>query len=395
MKNPLSHGAACAFLLLSHAVHCAPVKAPPLSNPIHDASEAAFEAASKAIDAEVAQQAAVDEHTRAMWDLMAVLHYERRMHALIDSAAGANPGQRANAHYFIEHAGGGGVVQMVMILRTQIDAAQARALALAYATPVGQQALEGVRSAAVDAFNAGPQARLLAGAEQASRARMQEVLLGWADFAVVQLASTATARTAEYSAQLNDPARRGTLPPEPQPTGHAGIDRMMAASRSMVRDSALLAWRLDEELDRLGSADLLSPATMTSAEAAVRARRQVALMRSRSQAFIVSARAVVAASRAQLATNGVAAHDRLIAALHRVFDKRLAQLTKLEVLQRRQYGIYDRMFAFAGERPGQFIVTANGVEASDSAGRTRWLGMLGEMRDTLDQIIAASAPVQP
>ncbi|UOD29817.1 hypothetical protein INH39_31355 [Massilia violaceinigra] len=89
---------------------------------------------------------------------------------------------------------------MVMIPRSQSDAAQARALALAYATPV-----------------------------------------------------------------LNDPARRGTVPPEPQPTGHAGIDRMMAASRSMVRDSARLAWRLGEELDRLGSADLLIPATMTSA----------------------------------------------------------------------------------------------------------------------------------
>ncbi|MDQ1831319.1 hypothetical protein [Massilia scottii] len=397
MKNLLLRGALCALFLLPAASRGVSGQAPVSADyaAIDAALKTALDAVDKAAEASAALDAAANDHTDALWALMSVLHYEKRLPAIIDSATGANPAQRANAHFFAQRSPSDLVAQMVFTVRGQIDARQARAMALAYATPVGQQALAGVKGAAVDAFNAAPEARLLAASEQATKARMREAILAWADFQVVTLLATATARAADYNVRLRDPARRGTPPADPQPTGHADIDRMMSASRSMVRDSTVLAWRLEDELDRLGSAHLLSPASLTSVDGAARARRSVALMRPPSQAFIVAATAVVARSRAQLRTNGVASHDRSIAVLHGVFDKRLVQLAQLDTLQRQQYDIVERMFAFAGERPGQLILTAKGVEAPDSAARTRWLALLSEMQDNMDKIAAVSAPAAP
>ncbi|MDM5177552.1 hypothetical protein PO883_10150 [Massilia sp. DJPM01] len=396
MKNLLLRGAACALFLLPAASRGASGQAPVSAHyaAIDAALERALEAVDKASEASAAHDAA-KEHTDALWALMSVLHYEKRLPAIIDSATGANPAQRANAHFFAQRSASDLVAQMVFIVRGQIDARQARAMALAYATPVGQQALAGVKSAAVDAFNAAPEARLLAASEQATKARMQDAILAWADFQVVTLLATASARANDYNAMLHDPARRGTLPADPQPTGHADIDRMMSASLSMVRDSTVLAWRLDDELDRLGRAQVLSRASLTSVDGTARARRSVALMRPPSQAFIVAAKAVVARSRAQLRTNGVAPPDRLTAVMHAVFDKRLVQLVQLDILQRQQYDIVERMLAFAGERPGQLILAANGVDAPDSAARTRWLALLSEMQDNMQKTAAVSAPAVP
>ncbi|MDQ1812206.1 hypothetical protein RBA41_02715 [Massilia sp. CCM 9210] len=163
MKNLLLRGAACALIMLPGAGHAAP------PDPNSAVAAAAAAAADAAMDAAERARAVPEPHSAALWDLLTALHYEQRLPAIIDSAAGATSAERANAHYFVQRATPEALCAILFPMRPHISIEEARALAKAYANPVAQQALAGVKNAAVDAFNATPEARLFAAREGAAK----------------------------------------------------------------------------------------------------------------------------------------------------------------------------------------------------------------------------------
>ncbi|MDQ1812207.1 hypothetical protein RBA41_02720 [Massilia sp. CCM 9210] len=79
-------------------------------------------------------------------------------------------------------------------------------------------------------------------------------------------------------------------------------------------------------------------------------------------------------------------HDKVIANLQHAMGLRISMLGLVGAFQREQFGIMDRMLAFAAARPRKLVLTAKRLTVPGSADRERWDAMTSDLERTMGNI---------